>query len=736
MKWDLILESDGSNLFVSDFKITPISKEIPFNIADSYPLLNYPHQYNIKKFYEKTRGYFYTSNLIPQFNHNWPIVGDQKKLDSHDGSFEMGGSRGRRNEHTKQFEFFVPVWIEDLSQPISFTINIYNNRRTTSSLPMSSRTLTLEPFGDAYTFHNRFVKYFSEYIDYIGLNSSNNRFGDSLTGSDVININLRDQKSKVVGVNVETGNVVSKDNNHLPVNLLYRERPLMEADDMICRSFKDNSLIIRQLFNFNLCFNVEDLMTSYISKQLVGEDLYFEVLVGVGGNPVELRDFWYNYEFIEKECTHSSDIKQNVLDYMSDHKCIDLISSNKFSPSIVHWSLEDNNDYIFNVYNGFGGFYIDVDGKTRNIYRRYGSFPNLINSNYTAAQNNIGWCNHWEGLMNMEDLSEFINNTISYVDRFSEIGGPWMNGVKYEFNQSLRKGDKKTSVFASTFDNEAWRVLFTMYSQYLKNENLFIIPIADLSNEVLLFVAGRTYNDITYKNVKDVLSSLDPKSLSINDSNLLNYISSVIEPTTYKFNKGVYIDKAPSPSVKSSEITYFKNDENESIYIDRYDGKIRPTFIDPSHDSRFNYLYTKKIYGKDDFKLDKPASIYSLYSSSGFEPLFPSIEYCSIESVRQNYEDYRGVVGEELLEVKWFNWSHYIELAPEINLTCRKSGDDRSKELDDLILDELAVIYKFEDRRDPRLKYIYGLYNTYSDFDYIDKKSHNDYIYTVKLTLK
>ena len=64
MKWDIIVDSDASDLYVSDFHITPISEQISYNRYSYDTLLNYSHQYNIKKYYEKVRGSFYQNIII------------------------------------------------------------------------------------------------------------------------------------------------------------------------------------------------------------------------------------------------------------------------------------------------------------------------------------------------------------------------------------------------------------------------------------------------------------------------------------------------------------------------------------------------------------------------------------------------------------------------------------------------------------------------------------------------
>ena len=79
-----------------------------------------------------------------------------------------------------------------------------------------------------------------------------------------------------------------------------------------------------------------------------------------------------------------------------------MIAKNKFCQSRCHWSLNDNNDYIFNVYNGFSGFHIDKDTDTNtntNVYHyyennhQYGTTPNTLLDKYSKTDNSTGWIN-------------------------------------------------------------------------------------------------------------------------------------------------------------------------------------------------------------------------------------------------------------------------------------------------------------------------------------------------------
>ena len=105
---------------------------------------------------------------------------------------------------------------------------------------------------------------------------------------------------------------------------------------------------------------IDDIIIPYIAKQLYGEQLKISVEALINDIALEKRDFYTEYEYINKFVYSYSnsvtndeliDESTNVLSYLNDNLCIDLINKNKFNQSICHWSLCNNNDYIFNIYN-------------------------------------------------------------------------------------------------------------------------------------------------------------------------------------------------------------------------------------------------------------------------------------------------------------------------------------------------------------------------------------------------
>ena len=328
MKWDLILDSTDSNLIVKDFHISPINIKAP-----KYPeenLLNYSHQENIKQYYKEHEKDFYNSNLDARLSHNQLIISDNKE-EIYEDSFEAGCSNSSYQLYNKTIEIFCPLWLEHLNGELDFEITMYSE----TNKKIGSKVVKFE---------NKFKTYFENYIKYLGIDNGI---------EDVLDINFDKKQATLTGINLQTGNIVKQDISYLIPNLLYRERPMMEFDSILINIFPDTKNIVRQLFNFNFCLDVNDLISGHLAKMIYGNKFKFKVVARINKEPLEMRDFYSNYSFIDKENISIKKLadfkydlpdkeKYNVLDYLYDYKYVNYINKNKFIQSTIHWSLNDN----------------------------------------------------------------------------------------------------------------------------------------------------------------------------------------------------------------------------------------------------------------------------------------------------------------------------------------------------------------------------------------------------------
>lgn len=736
MKWDLVLSLFDDDIMVSDFHLTPVNSNIPYSNMAEEQLLNYSHKENIIKFHKQIEGYFYDKYIPAELKHNWPII-SETPIKSYDDTYIMGCKRSKYYSlYKKQFEFLCPVWIEQLNSALKFNIRI----KDINGRLISERVLDISKKGNE--IHDKFVNYLYEYLKYVELIG---------VGDDhVININLDRRVGDLIGINVSDGNIYHKDISFMVENLLSRERPVMESDSMIIDCFKNNKMITKQLFNFNLCFNIEDILPKQISNLLAGQKLNIEVTVGDIYGEYSLVDFYTNYEYIDREwcgfmdfnksinnkmyiheASDSSKAIKNVYEYFKDFRYIEFMDKNKFSPMIIHWSLYDNSDYIFNLYNGFCGLSSN-DGTIIYHDGTYGRTPDIYQSSYSRKLNNVGWAN----IVNIDTYEKFSTLYLDYFEtarRYAtNFNKSWVNGVKYKESQDINV----MLLYVSNVD--VYNAISNRIPGRISDNLLYDCPNKIGESNIIFFISN-DLNYLTFKYIKDNLSKT-----TIDDDKIIKLkalMMSAEDISAIIFNKSIEIKQASGPTSTISEVDYIKDDDSNSSLF-RYGGKLKPAFIDV--DSKYNYIYYKDVLPSSHYI----NSIYKKYSATKYQPLYKSIGYYSIKNKKLNYKNPVELFKDQYinpLEYKWFNNNTIYNLKGEIvmNFNSEILGNGEYKPVRDIILERLTSIYDIKTRKE--LDYIYGLYDVDIDFDYSKKYNYefkeyiddiNSYTYNVKLNLK
>lgn len=508
LKWDLILSGNGKSVYVSEFHISPISKNISFVYNQNDNLLNNSHTDNVKNFYAKTSE-FYKEMLDSKFSNTYPVMINDNLYSN---IYDMGCRRSKSFcIYNKQFEYLCPLWIEHLNGDLSFNITVKNFNNKNKNV-ISSVRLSLTK-NDA-KYHNKFVEYFNEYIEDAKLDK-----GDD----ELINVDFKKNKTTIKGLDVKTGLFEIK-NTKLINDLIYSERPLMDNDNLIIKQFENNNLICKQLFNFNICFNMEDIIPKNIVNMLYGKNVVITITALVNGIELEKQDFYTNYEYIGND-------SKNVLDYLYDYKCIDLLSKNKFCQSTCHWCLSDNTDYMFNLYKGFDDLKLySLNKKTNSIkldkslrYKTANS-PSVksteisYNTSYTFIRLNrqYGKIKPMFSSDNILYYKQYIDeNNIrksTYTNLMFSKYTPLYPSINYYGIQKL--SDWSYNTVPNIIDT------YNEYSWF--NDNKFIV-LSENINKTGTFKYSETVDDVIYDMISDYYN--------ISDNNTILYLKNMYKHT-------------------------------------------------------------------------------------------------------------------------------------------------------------------------------------------------------------
>lgn len=476
MQLDLILDIKQVNGFVKQAHLRPISKYVNYVPVVDERIMDRPHQLNIKRFYEKTRSGFYEQSYEPRLKSDWPMMisaaemPDLKYIKEFDDTYFAGCQRMSHKLYGCTHEILVPVWL-DHCYGLRFNLCISNAQPTLTgtkpkiapykvTIDVSREYLTKAVEGQA--FHNDFAKYLMDYFDYVNITSGSNK---------VMSVNFKQNISTISGLLVESGNYAVRQNLNLAKNLLFRERPLLEANSLITNMFMDYKMIATQLINFNLCFNLNDLINSMIistngefersniwveveyikalrddTKVVYFDDPNFEERTGYVWEHLTMADFYTNHHFIPKqivrteygagatESYNDNEYPRNVLDYKMDFACTDLIHQNKMSQSICHWYYANQPEgMLFNVYNGFGAY----DPVTGQEYS-HGSGATLDpnDNTFDGSLDNTVWCGT-PRVNSDQTTANILNEPWEWVKRgyFKNTAG-YINGLNFAYDES------------------------------------------------------------------------------------------------------------------------------------------------------------------------------------------------------------------------------------------------------------------------------------------------------------
>lgn len=646
MKYDLILDSDGAQTYVKDLHITPISSRAPYNKYTVDNLFFYNHHENIVSFYKKFSGSFYNDFINPALASLHPLP-ENYNGDVCDTTYETGCRRMSYQFYNKQFNFFCPLWLEkidDISK-LSFEIQIKTDKSRT---PIFTRELK---FSNG----QKITQYFNNYIKHIKLD----------VGCDWV-FNIDENNSWVRGLNIKTGKLDEINLLTLYDNLTHRERPLLEFNNIIINELNKNYLIVPQLFNFNFCFNLEDVFNRFVYDSIKNHQIYINIVAKIDGTELDIYDIFSNHKYIERKTLQWSSIdgdndlsNMNVLDYLNDYNNIDLIDKNKIIQNTCHWRLA--NGEHFNLYQGFAPVY-EKDGEFKTMPYYSENIADIDSVELNEYNEFQVWCNNYI-IENNDSIGDWISDVFklkhNYIfSRFTN--NCIVKNIKYKATKDIKDTDIVILRAKENYNEIANIIIKKMqeqgsfwnyYYKPLGDKSVLVCYLIDDINKIIIFAETNNSN-LLYKNfisnisASDSLFGIFTELVPIkSDLKLVSFYNGLIQKPT----------KGPSLNIKETD--YYKVKQNKKMV--RFFGKIKPYFIRKG-DLYKNYQYYK-------LKLNDIKDQYVEFIKTKFQPKYPSINYFAIgEKQSINYGDYNEEPN-NYIEQHNYTFNKIINLIPELN---------------------------------------------------------------------
>lgn len=735
LKWNLIVSDDISSLSVSDFQLVPISNNALNINPIKHDLILNKHIDNLKRYYELNSKYFYNDYdyIDMQFKTNESIKNDN--LDLYPTTYNMGCKRALYTKNQKQFEFFCPLWLEKVESSIEFRLNVYSeNKLNNTNALMSSKSLKFDmskcddsDYNVLFnkSLHTNFTNYLNNYLYESGIKNGNNSIGKiefveskKFSGSTKFTNNCLCLKQNVY----ENDDVILNEFNQVSL--------LTETDNSIISAINNSSCICPQLLNFNLCFNLEDIISDHVfelfAKNLVTLNISMDVYVD--GVLLETKDFDSEYDFIRKTLIY--DTTDNKLNrYIEDKEAsnsnyfnvfgkYNISTSNDLYNSLCHWALCANDKYLINTFTGFEGISINYDAN-KNICEYYNNYQyNDTPDIFVKGDPLLGDCS-----------TRWINT--KYIDK-------WDDFYKYVQYTNEYKTD---GTYVST-DNDTFINGIKYYNIPEKLKNTYILGVVltkrllsnILNNFKCLYLYGTDKLDALYAYQIDnmlILLTTDARYLTFNR----------VKNTVIKdiFNRKNYWILTNLIQLMSNSVIPFKtvelNDINSQCF--RYDGEIKPKFT--SNPSTIKYVDLIP----EDFKIQ--------YSYNAIRKT-RNWTYDNVPKVKTTKNSLKSIINTDN-EYSWFNKNRCMPLKPEISfkhiidiknissisletknmIRYDINGEEFLKQISIEKLIEIYGLDKNSSSFNKTVNYLLNLYYMHTSWDFVDD---NPSKYEVNITLK
>lgn len=596
VRLDIIVNKDEDTQKISgdEIHIVPIRDNIDFNESNKRPALNYSHRENIKNLYREISEDFYSTEG-EYTEKSWLYDGVARK-DPHSHTYMAGPKRMRYTRYGKQFSYMIPIWISEYTDFSKIRLVCHAGSEDHDVI-LSSFRLSPDIAG-----------YLQKYMD------------DSATGEcvsdNLLNVDLENMNSYIQGVQADTGQYMTRDTSYIMDFILKRERPMLELDSALLDLFRQNNMIAQQILNLNFVFNIKDISGAWPEYYLYNKQVRIWIDVQYENKSLEYKDLYTNYQFIPKYNLQTGGYtRDNVLDFMEDYDCIDLVEANKFTQPVFHWTLVNNPNYIFNLYSGCSPYL------ENGMILEGGSF-NWVDISLDEAD---PWKQNWKWIK-FADKTGVANWRSDYDDNMS-AGHPEYRFSKIIFNSgSLAIESNLFRKYFNDNDEAAWSDMM----ENLKSKNIWLTMILNTNqvakyefnfstpgDNICIFIKCNNLDSMVlykmchnedlpniienipdgYDNVSaddmDLIKNLLRYIIGRNDASDKNMWDRWIRPNLVEFDNvmDIYREDKTMAGQSALEFKYVEPEDIRYDYMYRYSGNLCPIFIDPEDPIFYNQYY-------------------------------------------------------------------------------------------------------------------------------------------------